>query len=151
MRYDIFRKHKNLKLMIKRILIYLFNVWEFIQNYIGQCEVKKYNLIPSHYFKDCYIYYISYFDSHCYGKHIFINQDTDNNIILRHEYGHRIQSKILGIMYYPLIFLPSYLHFLFWCKFKNNNWDKYYNFYSEIWADKLSRKRNIKERRKDRI
>ena len=117
-----------------------FTVWEFFQNYIGQCEVKKYNLSPSHYFKDCYIYYISYFDSHCYGKYVFINLQTDNHVIFRHEYGHRIQSKILGFLYYPLIFLPSYLHFKYWCRFRNNDWENYYGFYCEKWADNLSKK-----------
>lgn len=120
----------------------ILNIWEFIQNYLGQYEVRKYNLKYSHYFKDCYIYYINHFDSHCYGKHIFINRDTDDNIIFRHEYGHRIQSKILGILYYPLIFLPSYLHFLYWRKFRNDNWDEYYDFYCENWANKLAKKNN---------
>jgi hypothetical protein len=62
-------------------------------------------------------------------------------IILRHEYGHRIQSKMLGVLFYPLIFIPSYLHFLYWSKFKNDNWNDYYNFYCEKWANFLSKKK----------
>ena len=118
----------------------LLDIWEFIQNSIGRREVIRHNLTPAHCFKDCYIYYISYFDSHCYGKHIFINQHTDDKIIFRHEYGHRVQSKILGILYYPIIFLPSYLHFLYWNKCKNDSWDKYYDFYCEKWANYLTKK-----------
>lgn len=126
---------------LKMLLIYFLEVWEFFQNYIGKCEVIKYHLTPSHFFKDCYVYYITHDDSHCCGKHIFINKDTDDRIILRHEYGHRIQSKILGILFYPIIFIPSYLHFIYWIKFRNDNWENYYNFYCEKWANNLVKKR----------
>lgn len=123
------------------LTLYLLTIWEFFQNLLGQYEVKKHKLTLAHQFKDCNIYFISHFDSHCYGKHIFINLSTDDKVIFRHEYGHRIQSKILGIFYYPLIFLPSYLHFKYWCKFKDDNWENYYDFYCERWADNLSSKR----------
>ena len=122
----------------------LLNIWEFIQNKIGEKEIKRYNLSLSHRFKECSIYYINHFDSHCCGKYVFLNKDTDDTIIFRHEYGHRIQSLILGPLYYPLIFIPSYLHFLYWNKFKNDDWTRYYDFYCEKWANSLSRKKHKK-------
>ena len=127
---------------MKRLTTCFFNVWEFFQNYTGEREVKKNTLHPSHVFKGCRIYYIKHDDSHCCGKHIFINKDTDDTIIFRHEYGHRIQSKILGIMFYPVVFIPSFLHFMYWFKFKNDNWDGYYDFYCERWANKLAKKKS---------
>ena len=126
---------------LKSLLTCFLEIWEFFQNYMGKREVIKYHLTSSHFFRDCYVYYITHDDSHCCGKHIFINRDTDDMIIFRHEYGHRIQSKLLGILFYPIIFLPSYLHFIYWVKFRNDNWDEYYNFYCENWANKLSEKK----------
>ena len=121
----------------------LLNLWEFIQNYIGKREVKQHSLSLSHHFKDSEIYYITHDDSHCCGKYIFINLNTDDMIILRHEYGHRIQSKLLGVLFYPLIFIPSYIHFLYWNKFRNDDWNEYYNFYCEKWANSLTKKKGV--------
>lgn len=126
--------------MRKLQLTHFLDIWESLQNCIGKHEVIKHNLTQSHTFKGCHIYYITHFDSHCYGKHIFINKDTDERIILRHEYGHRIQSKLLGPLYCPIVFLPSYLHFVYWSRFKNDNWNDYYDFYCEKWADMLTKK-----------
>ena len=126
---------------LTRKLLKFLESLEFIQNSIGKREVEQNNLLLSHTFKDSEIYYIKHDDSHCCGKYIFINLNEDGGQILRHEYGHRIQSKILGMFFYPLIFIPSWVHFLFWKKFRNNNWDGYYSFYCEKWANILSMKK----------
>ena len=59
---------------------------------------------------------------------------------LSHEYGHTIQSYILGPLYLLVIGLPSIL----WCGWISNwkcNQDKsYYWFYSEKWATYLGLK-----------
>lgn len=128
---------KRLSLVLKW---HFLNVWEFMQNYVGRREVLKYNLSPSHFFKDCYIYYITYDDSHSLGKYIFLNRNAEDRIIFRHEYGHRIQSKMLGALYMLLVAIPSYLHFTYWVKYKNDNWDEYYDFYCENWANSLVKK-----------
>lgn len=58
-------------------------------------------------------------------------------LTVRHEYGHQIQSKILGPLYLLVIGIPS----LIWAwlygpviKYTRNG---YYRFYTEKWADKL--------------
>jgi hypothetical protein len=56
---------------------------------------------------------------------------------IKHEYGHAIQSRILGPLYLIIIGIPS----IIWAalygsiipRYKNN----YYRFYTEKWADKL--------------
>ena len=56
---------------------------------------------------------------------------------LRHEMGHREQSRRLGWLYLPIIGIPSVI----WCgcfrwyRIKHNI--SYYDFYTERWADKL--------------
>ena len=62
--------------------------------------------------------------------------------ILRHEYGHTIQSLILGPFYLPLIGLPS----MIWHRsrrareFRNRRDISYFSFFSEKWADHLGEK-----------
>lgn len=66
------------------------------------------------------------------GKYIFVN--ILNYDLIRHEYGHSRQSKILGWLYLPVIGLPS----LIWFHCYKKTWKKsYYWFYTERWADYL--------------
>lgn len=120
----------------------LLNCYEFIQNCIGYVEYKKNKLTIAHKFKNSNIVYVDYFDSHVLGKWIFINPKTDDTIILRHEYGHRIQSYILGPLYMFIIYIPSCLHYKWFAK-QNKNWKEYYKFYTEKWADILSKKKKV--------
>ena len=57
---------------------------------------------------------------------------------LRHEKGHRKQSRMLGWLYLPLIALPSIIWAgcFEWYRQKYNV--SYYSFYTEAWADKLA-------------
>lgn len=60
--------------------------------------------------------------------------------VLVHEYGHTIQSLILGPLYLLVIGIPS----LTWAslpKFRDMRKEKqisYYSFYTEKWADRLA-------------
>lgn len=66
------------------------------------------------------------------GKYIILNQWA-NRTDVKHEYGHCIQSRILGPLYLIVIGLPSLLHAGF-CKCKSHS---YYDVFPENWADKL--------------
>lgn len=71
------------------------------------------------------------------GEYIFTNARVSLSTI-RHEYGHIVQSRILGPLYLPVIGLPSILHAAVHnkaCKGKEYN-----HFYTERWADSLSSK-----------
>lgn len=76
------------------------------------------------------------------GIFIIINGAKDNQWIrntMIHEYGHTIQSLILGPLYLLIIGLPSFI----WCnskKFINYRKEKgisYFSFYPERWANYL--------------
>ncbi len=62
--------------------------------------------------------------------------------ILSHEYGHTIQSLLLGPLYLPVIGVPSWL----WCnvpyfrKLRKRKNISYHSFYTEKWADYLGGK-----------
>lgn len=71
------------------------------------------------------------------GEYIFTNARVSLSTI-RHEYGHIVQSRILGPLYLLVIGLPSILHAAVHnraCKGKEYN-----HFYTERWADSLSSK-----------
>lgn len=76
------------------------------------------------------------------GIGIFIFSDLKNEDILVHEYGHNLQSAILGPLFLPLIGIPS----LLWCeipaliKVRRKRNINYYNFYTEKSANKLAKK-----------
>ena len=76
------------------------------------------------------------------GMFIFISAaDPDREFTKRHEYGHTLQSVILGPLYFLMIGLPSIL----WCalprcvNYRQQNGVSYYRFYTERWANKLAR------------
>lgn len=69
------------------------------------------------------------------GMFIFLGRDDQRVIV--HEYGHSIQSIILGPLYLPIIGIPSYL----WCnlfrEYRKKNNVRYCSFYTEKWANVL--------------
>lgn len=66
------------------------------------------------------------------GTFIFIGTLSEPR--LRHEYGHTLQSLILGPLYLLVIGLPSVLWNLY-CRVKTTQ--DYYWFYTEKWANAL--------------
>ena len=78
------------------------------------------------------------------GCFIFMDEISfrQNRPLLIHEYGHTVQSCILGWFYFPIIFLPSMLWFSvpYFKNFRKQKHYSYYRFYTERWANALSEK-----------
>lgn len=81
------------------------------------------------------------------GHLIFVPDDFYeqplNSTLIKHEYGHSMQSIMLGWLYIPVVAIPSMilvmLSFIFPSIAK-----KYYTYFPERWADSLMHiKRNI--------
>ncbi|HHV51441.1 MAG TPA: hypothetical protein GXX54_07030 [Clostridiales bacterium] len=72
------------------------------------------------------------------GKYIFADdayfQDEET---IKHEYGHRLQSKKLSVLYLLVIGLPSLIWAGCFEKWRRKHGISYYWFYTESWADKL--------------
>jgi len=61
--------------------------------------------------------------------------------LLRHEYGHSVQSLLLGPLYLILIGIPSVLWAsLPYCRRRREKGLPYSAFYTERWADALGKK-----------
>ncbi len=75
------------------------------------------------------------------GKYIFLSENHKDMMTIKHEYGHSIQSRILGPLYLIIICLPSIsmniistvLYRMGYPQFGFN----YYNRWPETWADSL--------------
>jgi len=77
------------------------------------------------------------------GLFLFIPEGDYGKDFLVHEYGHTIQSLLLGPLYLLVIGLPSVLWCnLPWCvAFRRKKKILYRSFYTECWADRWGEKR----------
>lgn len=74
------------------------------------------------------------------GLFIFVPGESDKYTkekLLYHEYGHTIQSIILGPLYLMVIGIPSLVWFNV---FKYKNLKFYTKFYTEAWAESIGNK-----------
>ena len=72
------------------------------------------------------------------GKYIFLCPNhVDNERMIKHEYGHVLQSELLGCLYLLVIGIPSIIWA--WCfeNYRNKHHIGYFSFYTEQWADYL--------------
>ena len=84
------------------------------------------------------------------GEFIFLSDKADDTI-LAHEYGHTMQSLILGPLYLLVIGLPSIVcaGFPVFVKYRKKKNYSYYRFYTERWANYHGDKAYKKAQRKD--
>ena len=66
-----------------------------------------------------------------------IRVNPDNKL---HEYGHALQSRLLGPFYLPIVGIPSTMRVAYAALqyvFTKKPWDGYYDGFPENWADRL--------------
>lgn len=114
---------------MKRIALYL---WEFPQNLLGLLFLLFIRGEEKHKLGGIDFYYAKNFNGGIsLGKHIILCGKWEKSV--RHEYGHCIQSRMLGPLYLIVVGIPSLIHAGF-CKCKGHS---YFDFFTEKWADKL--------------
>lgn len=119
------------------ILLYL---WQLPQNLIGLILLLFLTGETKHKFNNIRFYFLDSFSGGItLGEYIIVG--TKQNITVRHEYGHVIQSRYLGPLYLIIIGLPSIIHAginnIIKCCDKHK--EGYYHFYTEKWANKLGK------------
>lgn len=73
------------------------------------------------------------------GEYIFLCPNHwDKEETLRHEQGHRTQSRMLGWLYGFVIALPSLIWAGCFGEYRKRKKRSYYSFYTEAWADKIA-------------
>ena len=117
---------------MKRTLSYL---WQLPQNLLGllliliiRPEMHLKNGIPYYYKK-------SFGGGISLGDYIIVC--SHNAKMVKHEYGHCLQSRRLGWLYLIVIGLPSIIWAGLYGWLIPHSYNGYYRFYTERWADKL--------------
>ncbi len=119
--------------------------WGILQNIAG-LAVFLVNIRKKHYiYRNCIVTEWNSPDSSMgLGSFIFLGKcDANDPEILAHEYGHTVQSLILGPFFLFIIAFPS----LIWAnshKLQNRRKNRnisYYRFYPERWANRIARKK----------
>lgn len=70
------------------------------------------------------------------GMFLFLDRNASQKTLV-HEYGHSVQSLILGPLFLPVIGLPSLLWAGFGERYRRRRGRSYYWFYPERWANRL--------------
>jgi len=116
-------------------------LWGFPQNLLGAILFLVHRNCPHDHFHDCIVTYWNQRGSMGLGMFLFIDpsQAQQDPHVLIHEFGHSVQSLILGPLFLPVMGIPSYL----WCnlppcrRIRKEKNISYYWFYPESTANWL--------------
>lgn len=126
---------------MKRFLYILIQwTWGFPQNFIGLlvfifCKMTK--CVSKNYKNAVATKWNNKYGSVSLGMFLFVTNDKDETLAA-HEYGHSIQSLILGPLFLFVIGIPSLCWAAFGDKYRKKHNKTYYEFYTESWANKIS-------------
>lgn len=114
---------------------------EFPQNLMGYLAfvyyVKGANR-PYYKYKDAYVTHVKgRWGAISLSRFIFADDVYFKSEMIKHEYGHTIQSKKLLVFYLPVIGLPSLIWNRLFKGYRIRNKKSYYSFYTESWANRL--------------
>ncbi len=115
--------------------------FEFPQNVMGYLAFKYYTRTK----RNAYYKYKDACVTHVRGRwgaislsrYIFADDRYFRSDIIKHEYGHTLQSKKLLLLYLPVIGFPSLVWNRLFKEYRLRNQKSYYSFYTESWANKL--------------
>lgn len=116
---------------MKSVLIW---VWCFPQNFIGLLVkiITGAKKVGDHY------EYNAKSGSVSLGEYIFLcPAHWKDECVLKHEQGHRVQSRRLGWLYLLIVGLPSIIWAVCFEEYRKRHNISYDAFYTERWANKL--------------
>lgn len=128
--------NRTLSWLVSALLL----VWQLPQNLVGLafgCFLKGKRRLTDIYGIPPEIRIVSAWNMHggiSLGDFVYLRPPVYERMA-RHEYGHCLQSRLLGPLYLPLIGLPSLLWAIWWHPGRPVG---YYTFYTERWADRLA-------------
>lgn len=115
--------------MMKDVLLYL---WQLPQNVLGLLFLLFLRGEEKHRLGDVSFYYAPSFKGGIsLGRYIILGYKREKSV--RHEWGHCLQSRMLGWMYLIVVGLPSLIH-AWLCRCEDHD---YYDVWCERWADEL--------------
>jgi len=124
-------------------------IWELPQNLFGMIiyllqrnkilSVKK---IDGRFYFENKSFGIS-LGSFIFWMPLLSDNNSDCPVVMKHEFGHSLQSLYFGPLYLIFIGIPSIARVIYsrvFYSIKKQEWDNYYNGYPEKWADILGEK-----------
>lgn len=116
-------------------------LFEFPQNLMGYLAFVYYTKGKGQAFykyNDAYVTHVNgRWGAISLSRYIFCDDVYFESTMVKHEYGHTIQSKKLLLFYLPVIGLPSLVWNKFFKGYRSRNRVSYYDFYTESWANTL--------------
>lgn len=129
---------------MKKLLFVLWQcTWGGVQSLLGAVLFLFFAGKKHYIFHGAVVTEWSYGGSVSLGQFIFLSKGRED--VRPHEFGHCIQSLILGPLYLLVIGLPS----IIWAGFppcrslRRKRKTGYFDFYTERWANRLSERFNI--------
>ena len=124
---------------MKTVLFRLWQwTWGFPQTLLGLILYMIHKDKPHSAYHGCIVTHWGNGGSLGVGMFLFLGNTTDPRILV-HEFGHSVQSAILGPLFLPVMGIPSFL----WCnlpparKLRREKGVSYYRFYPERTANHL--------------
>ena len=123
---------------------FIMSIWQLPQHIVGLIVKKVSKATPYTTYKDANVYFWNISGGLSLGKYIFVPNHNNINItekrmqqMIKHEYGHTIQSRYLGWLYLIIIGLPSLIWAGCFQWYRDKTGTSYYDFYTESSADFL--------------
>ena len=123
---------------MKRILFWLWQwTWGFPQSFAGLIVFLLNWKKPHEMYRGCIV--TRWGNGGSLGLGMFLFLGCDDPRVRVHEFGHSVQSLILGPLFLPVMGIPSFL----WCnlprcrKLRREKHVSYYRFYPESTANRL--------------
>jgi hypothetical protein len=125
-----------MKTILINIILWTWCLPQTLLGFIVKCLTKKRHLVTV---KGAALYETKIKGgSVSLGKYILLCKAHSNSLYVQnHEYGHFIQSLILGWLYLIVIGIPSFIWSNCFAKYRSKHNINYYSFYTEKWANKL--------------
>lgn len=116
-------------------------ILEFPQNvmgYLAYIYFTKGSNLPYYQYKDAYVIHVpGRWGAISLSRFIFADDVYYRSEMVKHEYGHTIQSKYLLFLYLLVIGIPSLAWNRLFKTYRIRNQKSYYAFYTEAWANRL--------------
>ena len=116
-------------------------LFEFPQNIMGYSAFQFYTKkqrCPYYRYRKAYVVHVpGRWGAISLSRYIFADDHYYQSAMIKHEYGHTIQSKILMPLYLPVIGIPSLVWNRLFKHYRRKRNRSYYSFYTEAWANRL--------------
>ena len=120
---------------LKNILLW---IWQFPQHIVGLLILLFIKGESKHRFDGItYYYYDPFPGGISLGNYMILGDNWSQSI--KHEYGHTLQSRMLGPLYLFVVGLPSIIWAGLYGPVIKETHNGYYKFWTEKWADKLGK------------